>query len=202
MRQIIKDWCDFCEGNKYFDKSHFYTLFWDDSESEKLTKADLQIIFSYFLEKDRLFEILNHYLFDTKEKINLSKEDLVFLSREDINEKAKLSEDLKYIFTTSIIFDENFQKVEASRNESEYLNFYDEISDIILDSWKLEDEKTNALYEAFYGLTADYEMVWYLFSPLLNISTTFFYYFQLKINNGIYSIVNNKIVVSREISAE
>jgi hypothetical protein len=76
MRQIIKDWCNFCEGKNDFDKSHFYTLFWDDSENEKLT-TDLQIISSYFLEKDKLFEILNNYLFDTGKKINASKEDLV-----------------------------------------------------------------------------------------------------------------------------
>ena len=198
MRQIIKDWCNFCEGRNDFDESHFYTLFWDDSEDEKLTMVDLQIIFSYFLEKDKLFEILNNYLFDTGEKIDASKEDLIFLAREDVREKAKLSEELYYLFTKSVIFDEDFQKVEASRDESEYLKFNDEVSDVLFESWKLEDGKAYALYEALYGLTKDYKMVWYLFSPLLDVDINFDNYFKMKINNGIYSITNNKIVVSRE----
>lgn len=198
MRQIIKDWCDFCEGKNDFDKSHFYTLLWDDSESEKLTSRDVEIIFSYFEEKDKLIEIIDDYLFNVEKKKVISDEDLIFLATEDVNEKAKLLKESNYKLNRNIIFEENFNMVEESRNNSEYLMFYDEVSDVILDSWKLEDKKTNALYEALYGLTADYEMVWYLFSPLLNVSVTFFNYFQLKINNGIYSIINNEIVVSRE----
>ncbi len=49
MRQILKDWCNYCEGKKDFDKAHFYTLFLDDSEKEKLTPNDLNIIFFIFL---------------------------------------------------------------------------------------------------------------------------------------------------------
>lgn len=195
MRQILKDWCNYCEGKKDFDKSHFYTLFWDDSEKEKLTPNDLNIIFSYFNEKEKLIEIMNNYLF-LSENNKITEDNEIFLIKNDIKEKIKLSKVLDFISSYKISVSD-LEKVEESRNELEFLNFYDEISDIVLDNWKIEDKKTNALYEALYGLTYDYELVWYLFSPLLNLNITFENYYLLKKIGITYSIFNKEIIYSK-----
>lgn len=195
MRQILKDWCNYCEDKKDFDKSHFYTLFWDDSEKEKLTPNDLNIIFSYFNEKEKLIEIMNNYLF-LSENNKIKEDNEIFLIKNDIKEKIKLSKVLDFISSYKISVSD-LEKVEESRNELEFLNFYDEISDIVLDNWKIEDKKTNALYEALYGLTYDYELVWYLFSPLLNLNITFENYYLLKKIGITYSIFNKEIIYSK-----
>ncbi len=195
MRQILKDWCNYCEDKKDFDKSHFYTLFWDDSEKEKLTPNDLNIIFSYFNEKEKLIEIMNNYLF-LSENNKITEDNEIFLIKNDIKEKIKLSKVLDFISSYKISVSD-LEKVEESRNELEFLNFYDEISDIVLDNWKIEDKKTNALYEALYGLTYDYELVWYLFSPLLNLNITFENYYLLKKIGITYSIFNKEIIYSK-----
>lgn len=194
MRQILRDWCDYCENKTDFDKSHFYTLFWDDSEKEKLIPNDLEIIFSYFDQRDELIKIMRDYLFtkESNDKLMENKE-IHLLIKEDIGEKIKLSKRLNFITSYEVSLC-NIEEVEKSRNEEEFLRFYDEISDIVLDNWKIENKKTNALYEALYGLTNDYEMVWYLFSPLLKLDVIFSNYYELKKNNVVYSIYGKKII--------
>lgn len=192
MRQILKDWCNYCEGKEDFDKSHFYTLFWDDSEEEKLTENDIDIIFSYFNEKEKLIEIMRDYLFPNKSNQKFIN-NVILLIQKDIEEKIRLSEKLNFISSYKISLSK-IENVEKSRNEIEFLSYFDEISDVVLNNWKVEDKKANALYEALYGLTYDYEMVWYLFSPLLNLNIDFKYYYELKKQGIVYSI-KNKIIL-------
>lgn len=198
-KRIIIDWCQFCEGKNSFDKSHFYTLFWED-----ISQNDLKEIFKYFPNPDRLFLFTNEYLFGKTRRVSESviNKMLIELALGDLNEKKNLIDsnsnlssmlnDIKVEFINDNLF------VETSRNNIPYVDFFDAISDKLMDSWIIEDKKTFALYEAFYGLTKNYEMVWYLFKPLLSIDINLEYYFQFTSLGGIYSFIENKLIVSKK----
>lgn len=195
MKEIINDWCQFCEGIKAYDKSHFYTLFWE----EEISTNDLYQIFKYFPNHNELIKIMTNYLHGNQEITNKSNDFIMQLVQKDIQEKVSLSNNLKYIIDYPIEFIEDYSFVSNKVGSDEYYEYYDEISDIISDKWILEDKKSFALYEAFYGLTKNYEIVWYLFSPLLKTPINYKYYFDISISGGIYTIYNKKILVSREI---
>lgn len=200
MKQIITDWCAFCEGKVSFDKSHFYTLFW-----EVVNQGDLNIIFKYFPNSDKLFDITNDYLFGKTERVSelLIDKILIELALNDINQKKqllKINSDLSRMLDdikVEFIYDDIL--VQDLRNSSPYLDFFDTIGDIFQEKWIIEDKKTYALYEAFYGLTKSYEIVWCLFKPLLLIDISLEYYTQFTSLGGVYSFLNNKLLVSRKI---
>jgi hypothetical protein len=81
-----------------------------------------------------------------------------------------------------------------------YLDFYDAISDILHDSWIIEDKKAYALYEAFYGLTKSYEIVWCLFSPLFSTSISFQNYIPFTSLGGVYSFLDDKLLIAKKVS--
>lgn len=193
MKEIISDWCQFCEGKKEVDKSYFYTLFWED-----INRDDLNEIFKYFPYSDKLFEIMSDYLFSNGSIINQTNNELIKLVQKDILEKISLTDNLKHIRDYPIEYIENYNFVKDKIDSDEYYEYYDEIADIVADNWLLEDKKCFALYEAFYGLTKNYEIVWYLFSPLINTSINYKYYFDIITYRGIYTIYNKKILVSKE----
>lgn len=198
-KRIIIDWCQFCEGKNSFDKSHFYTLFWED-----ISQNDLKEIFKYFPNPDGLFLFTNEYLFGKTRRVSESviNKMLIELALGDLNEKKNLIDsnsnlssmlnDIKVEFINDNLF------VETSRNNIPYVDFFDTISDKLMDSWIIEDKKTFALYEAFYGLTKNYEMVWYLFKPLFSIDINLECYFQFTSLGGIYSLIENKLIVSKK----
>lgn len=196
MNKIVFEWCEFCEGKQHFDKSHFYTLFWED-----ISEQDLKTIFQYFPKSNELFEIMNDYLFGEGEKKLESQELLLELASNDVLQKKLLIQDniglVKKIENVKVEYTDDFRIVEESRGESPYVDFFDALNDKVLENWIIEDKKAFALYEAFYGLTKYYEMVWYLFQPLININVSFKYYYKLSKLGGIYSFVDNKLMVSK-----
>lgn len=198
MKDIVKDWCEFCEGAKTYDKSYFYTLFWQDQSDDKISKDELYEIFKYFPNSNELLELMTNYLFKNDKAQDLSTSFLIQLVKNDINEKISLSNNLKYIKNYSIEFVDDYNFVKSKINSEEYYNFYDEVSDILADAWIIEDKKTFALYEAFYGLTKSYEIVWYLFSPLMSKRINYKNYIDIISSGAIYTIYNNKILVSKE----
>jgi hypothetical protein len=197
MKAIIIDWCNFCEGKIAFDKSHFYTLFWENNEQDKITRSDLVEIFKYFPKSKELFNLMESYLFDKSEKRNTTNDYLIELAKKDIYQKISLSKKLDHFKSYPIHFINDFKVVEELKNHEDYFSFYDEVSDMISDKWLLEDKKTFALQEAFYGLAKNYEIVWYLFSPLINVRINFEYFFEFTCLGGVYSIHDNKIIISR-----
>jgi hypothetical protein len=199
MKNIVKDWCKFCEGEKKYDKSYFYTLFWQDQTDLKITKDELYEIFKYFSNSNELLELMSNYLYDNYIIENKSTSYLIQLVRNEIDEKTSLSNNLDYIKNYPIEFVDDYNFVKSKVDSEEYYKYYDEISDILADSWIIEDKKAFALYEALYGLTKSYEIVWYLFSPLISIKINYKYYIDIYMLGGVYTIYNSKILVSKEI---
>lgn len=199
MKEIISEWCEFCEGKKVFDKSHFYTLFWED-----ITQSDLKTIFKYFPNADQLFELTNDYLFGKTQRVpdTLVYETLVELAVNDINQKKcllNINSDLyRLIDHIKVEFVDDHILVKNLCSSSPYVDFFDAISDILLDSWVIEDKKTYALYEAFYGLTKSYEIVWGLFNPLYSKDINLQNYIRFTSLGGVYSFSDNRLLVSKK----
>lgn len=196
MNETIKDWILFCEGTKKFDSFYFHTLFWED-----ITPNNLISIFKYFPNSEELFNLTNDYLFGEYQKSNVTTKLLIDLAISDLEEKKKLiSSDMKLMNLLSnliVEFVSDYKIVEKSQSEIFYSNFQSTISDILFDNWVSEDKKMYALYEAFYGLTKDYQIVWHLFSPLLKVNVDFENYIKLFCAGGIYSISDNKLIVAK-----
>ena len=87
MKQIIKDWCEFCENGAKFEDGHFYTLFMDGPSPDEIKE-----IFKYFDQKDELTDRMVKYLYDPKLQIgegeNL-KDELSKLIVKDFEDRKK-----------------------------------------------------------------------------------------------------------------
>lgn len=57
MPTLLNDWCVFCKGRTYFDKSHFLALFKVHSSLPEITKA-----LSYFPQADSLVSRVNEVI--------------------------------------------------------------------------------------------------------------------------------------------
>jgi hypothetical protein len=197
MNELLRDWKDFCEGRKRFDKCHFYTLFWEEIGPDGI--AD---IFQYFPHSTELADRTKEYLFGKRERISEStlKDFLVGLVVRDLDQKkAVIGENSNLIGLLErleIEFIQDSEKVIELKARSPYVDFYDAINDKLSD-WIVEDGKAFALYEAFYGLTKNYEMVWHLFGPLFRVRLDSEAYYRLSIHGGVYSFSNDKILVSK-----
>ena len=198
MNKIINDWINFCEDREKFDKSHFYTLFW-----EGITQNDLEYIFKYFPHSLELNSRTKEYLFGTKEKVTelVINEVLIDLAIKDLNQKISILIDnpelVELIGHLKVEFIQDSNYVIQLKNNSPFIDFFDAVNDNLSDNWILEDKKTFALYEAFYGLTKNYETVWYLFNPLFKIKINCEFYYKLSTLGGIYSFSDDKILVSK-----
>lgn len=199
MNQIVNDWEKFCEGRESFDKSHFYTLFW-----EGITRSDLDLIFKYFPKSHELVERTNDYLFGKREEVSNEttiSEASIKLAIHDINEKKSIigsnSHLLRVTQQFKVEFIEDFESISRLKTLPPNIEFFDAINDVLSENWIIEDRKAFALHEAFYGLTNDYEMVWYLFSPLYKTNVDFSNYYKLTVLGGIYAITDNQILVSQ-----
>ena len=64
MRQIVKDWIDFCEKGTAFEDGYFYTLF-----MEKITSIEIREIYKYFPNSDLLIERMEKFLFESPPKV-------------------------------------------------------------------------------------------------------------------------------------
>ena len=200
MSEIINDWEQFCEGRKSYDKSHFYTLFW-----EGIILNDLETKFKYFPKSITLVERVSEYLFGKREDVlpeSSVRDVLINLAVRDIEERKSIIDSDSSLFNSiqnlEIKFTEDYESVLSLKAKSPDIDFFDAVNDVLSECWIIEDKKAFALYEAFYGLTKDYEMVWYLFSPLFKTNVDWSYYYRLTTLGGIYSIANKQLFISKK----
>ena len=197
---LLQDWCDFCEGRKDFDKSHFYTLFMEE-EDPKYFKLALQ----YFENSDDLLKRMAKIVCfgdpdNLKPKIS-SRQDALEFALLDLEERSKIAE--KY--------DEPDLVEELSKLTPRFCENFDEVfqagfSD--LQSWQLEvigdwfldhlvqtEPKVFALLEAFYGFRTSLEIKWFLGAPLTNGALNLDNYAELWKAGADYAVKDGEILV-------
>ncbi len=194
MKQLIKDWTEFCENGKVFEDGHFYTLFMD------IDPNDIREVFKYFPNSDRLVNRMENFitynpgftgdLHEKKEKLSQLLE-LDWEERKpfikDLPSFSELVENCPIVFTPDLLL----------------------ISDLILDDvWSQDyqdflriqkistEKKIFVLYDALYGKASDFDYSMYLFEPLLKINYSLQSLFEFKKLGGVYAITEGGIYFS------
>jgi hypothetical protein len=210
MSNLLDDWQDFCEGRKDFDMSHFYTLFHADPTI--LSNEQLKIIFSYFPKSDELLyrmeNIFNErFSSDTDQNpennIGLSDAQLKELVLNDIKEKRIICETKKDAELCEIIAGvepvivTDIQKIKALQQCDGPDAWMKELVDDHLRSARItNDKKVISLFEAFYGLTTNYQLVWYAGLPLINDNYDPSYYFELWKFDCDYVLTKDELLIA------
>lgn len=100
-----------------------------------------------------------------------------------------LNKPVKYVEDTEIILNAKLKKWQ----HEEYI---DVIDDYVFDCLLSNEIKFHALFEAFYGLTNNFQLVWYLGSPLIHTDVNFDNYFDILKVGGEYAVTENGIIFS------
>ncbi len=204
MNLQLEDWKAFCEGEKDFDKSHFHTLLMKNEYHEDISKEEYNNVFKYFPNSTELIIRLQNYYSNKNylHEIIDVKEYLLSNTMADINEKSILfyESDIKEFLKGDINYVDDIKEVSEAKLKG-CLNeeYIDIIDDHIFDSLYVKNSRVNALLEAFFGLTRNYQLVWYLASPLIDSEINFDHYFNIWKVGGEYAITEKGIIVSRKI---
>ena len=195
MRQIVKDWCEFCEKGAKFEDGYFYTLFMDG-----LSPDEINEIFKYFDQKDDLTDRMHKYLYRSKPQIDnveILKDELRRLIVKDFEDRQKILSELECF--KKFLANPEFEFISDLEHNKTIVwddiwsqNFQDKIC-----SKKVNrEDKTYELYNSLYGITFDFDFQLYLFLPLLNTDYTGENIFEFKSLGGIYAISDNKVYYS------
>lgn len=195
MRQIVKDWCEFCEKGTKFEDGHFYTLFMDGPSPDEINE-----IFKYFDQKDDLTDRMHKYLYRSKPQIDnveILKDELRRLIVKDFEDRQKILSELECF--KKFLANPEFEFI--SDLEHNEILIWDDIwsqrfLDFMIDNVINEEEKIYIIYNSFYGITFDFNLQIFLFIPLIKTDYTAEYLFNFKRLGGIFAISDNKVYYS------
>ena len=189
------------------ETSHFLTLLHADPSA--LTRDDLSLIFSFFLESDELIMRTSSVLSvldSSRQKTFVGQEKLIELALSDLSRKREVCELVGDNELCTIIDKAEVRFAQESSNIAE-INQTDcpgvwlseLVGDHARDSIDYTSSAVVAIFEAYYGLLCDYDMAWYLGQPLITSNNDFSTYFQLWKCGGDYALTEHEVVVSYRI---
>lgn len=214
MDALIQDWTDFCKGKRDdLSGSYFFTLF-----VPSLTHQQLETIFGHF---EPYVDALVERMLCVKEIVTPDvsrerawregnnrngKKELVDLAARDIAEQNRvLKRNGRYREVCSIL-DRLTPKYVDKASLGKVLLFdesgsrrYDGL-DAAISYYMVErviswEKPHMALFEAFYGLVADYRIVYYLGAPLIATDMDSSTYFEFWKRGGEYVLTRDHILV-------
>lgn len=195
MRQIIKDWCNFCENGTKFEDGHFYTLFMDGPSPDEIKE-----VFKYFDQKSELTDRMVKYLYDPRPQIGEGeelKDELRKLIVKDFEDRKKLLLQLdcfkKFLSNPEFVFMSDLEHNEALIWDDIWSQRF---VDFMIDNVINEEEKTYIIFDSFYGITFDFNLQIYLFIPFVKTDYTAKHLFSFKRLGGIYAISDNIVYYS------
>lgn len=194
MKQIVKDWMNFCEGNEIFEDCHFYTLL-----MEGISNDEIEAIYKYFPNSIDLKQRIKEYLFfETPQVQKESKiQTLERLIKLDFEERKPILKNLpsfsNFNSNPQFIYKENKDLISNLILDDIWSQ---EFHDTLYSQWLIVDKKCYELNNAFYGLTFDFDYQFYLFQPLLKTEYKMEYLFQFKKLGGVYAISENTLYFS------
>ncbi|MEO4049323.1 hypothetical protein AAFN46_19840 [Pseudomonas sp. CAU 1711] len=206
MSSLLSDWCDFCEGRASFDKSHFLGLLKSHSSDYELRK-----IFSYFPRKEELINrarlvigsgSLEETIYLVPSKIS-SDSELIELGRHWLAQQGRMCALLKDTELQCICQEAEVLLVEvevideALKNDIPHFWIFELFGDVIRERRVIDTEEAYALFEALYGLAADYYLAWYIGGPLVDVELDFTAYLELWSAGGRCALTGEALLVSR-----
>lgn len=207
MKSLLSDWCAFCEGRAVFDKSHFLGLLKAQSGSEELRR-----IFSYFPFSEELADRTERVLAsgDIEKslyllpRLKVGKDELIQLGWEWFKEQERVcgvlgdSEVLKICESAQVLFVDGHDIDHWLQQDIPHYWLFDEIGDAIRESRVSDTEQTYALFEAFYGLAADYYLAWYIGQPLFKFDIDLASYFKFWGAGGRCALTESGFLVANQ----
>ncbi len=204
MSTLLKDWCVFCEGKAYFDKSHFLALFKVHSSLPEITKA-----LSYFPQAGSLVLRVNEVIQTGTLEDKLYLCPTIETSEFELTQKAKLWLQNQANFCKSFGDDELYRICQrakllyGSKDQFDKLDvpsnwILELVGDQVRDCRLLKTEQEYALFEALYGVAADYYLAWYMGQPLIDLDFDFRSCFEFWRLGGIGYLSEDKFFVCRK----
>ncbi len=187
MNSLLSNWCAFCEDRAVFDKSHFLGLLKAHSGSEEIRR-----IFSYFPSSEELVDSVERVLasgdVETSlyllPRLKVGSDELIRLGREWLKEQERVcgvlgdSEVLSICEDARVLFVNGHDMDHWLQQDIPHYWVFDEIGDAIRGSRVSDTEQIYALFEALYGLAADYYLAWYVGRPLFKFEIDLEPYFR------------------------
>ncbi|PHV09585.1 hypothetical protein [Chitinimonas sp. BJB300] len=207
MSTLLADWCSFCEEGVDFDKSHFLGLFKEHSDYSELKK-----IFSFFPSGEEMALVAKQvldagtlenclYLLPT-DKNKGSQAELLATATKWLNELSRFckitNNDELYIIAMNaqIIYTERDLVDVALKSDIPECWMHEFIGDQVREARILSSDATYALFEALYGIAANYYLAWHIGKPLINLDIDFTYYFEFWRLGGVSALSHNELLVS------
>lgn len=192
MNSLLDDWILFKKKPHLFSESHFYTLFHENQELHSLN-----IIFDGFLEKEQLIERTQSFIEGKTKSSRVKIEDLI---KKDLIEKKNICIKKNDLELLNYLNTNQFTKI----NKTEFEKIWNTdcphhwITELIGDYLRPLCEQnriSKAIIESFYGLTMDYNIVWYIAESLFDSDYNPEVYFNIWKNDRDYIIGEKEIFV-------
>ncbi len=189
---LLNDWHDLKMYNAKYNHSHFYTLFHGLNDRKDI----LEIFKGVDFEED-LFYRTNNYLegqeiVDENVVLELVKNDInykkEFLESIRENEVASMLTNLEFVF----IDKESFMSRKGTAEVQMYL--HESIGDYMITKQN-RNPIFKHLYEAYYGLTSNYMLVWYLGKPSYLGDFNPDIFFEIWKSGGDYFVEKNQVSI-------
>ena len=205
MNCLLSDWCAFCEGRAVFDKSHFLGLLKSHGSDEEVRR-----IFAYFPFSEELVSRAKAVISsgDMKGSLYLlpknigAERELIKLGEEWLRAQEKICkllgdfEILKICRDVPVIFVEKQDLERSLQQDIPHYWLFDAIGDAIRGSRYSGSEQVYALFEALYGLAADYYLAWYIGRPLFSLDIDLEPYFKFWRIGGRCALTEKAFLVS------
>jgi hypothetical protein len=191
MKKIIEEWNSYCQQNQSFQNGHFYTLLYGE-----LSIEDLNNIFKPFPKTEILIEKYLKFknydkVFSTTVEYEMFTEALIIT---EFNERKRVVFENDELFT--ILSNIKFQKLSNIEDVEEFM-FDDQFTQEFLDFMisKIENFSNTAfdLFDSMYGLSLNYDYVFYLYCPLLDLDYDFDNIFQFLKLGGKYAVIEDTV---------
>jgi hypothetical protein len=205
VRNLLSDWCDFCEGKAVFDKSHFLGLLKAHGSNEELRR-----IFGYFPFADELVGRAENVILSGEidrslyllPKGGATKDELIKLGGEWLKEQEKICfalgdfEIIKICERAQVVFVSKQDLERSLQQDIPHYWLFDEVGDAIRMSRVSDSGQVYALFEALYGLAGDYYLAWYIGRPLFAFVVDLEPYFRFWRAGGRCALTEKAFLVS------
>ncbi|KPA99765.1 hypothetical protein [Pseudomonas asplenii] len=205
MKTLLSDWCAFCEGKAVFDKSHFFGLFKAHSSNKELRQ-----IFGYFPFVDQLVDRAGSVISSGRmdgslyllPRCGAARNEIIQLGGEWLEEQKKIcgtlgnSEIFDICRDAQVLF-VSMHDLEASlQQDIPHYWLFEEVGDAVRASRVSDSGQIYALFEALYGLAADYYLAWYVGRPLFDFDIDLGPYFRFWRSGGKCALTEKAFLVS------
>jgi hypothetical protein len=196
-KELLQDWCDYCEGKKEFDSCHFSTLMMEtllEGFTPELDKF-LHEITKYF--DDSIYSTLVKTFSEKPQGEN----DITYWVERDIREKIKACPSssnssiiLGIIDNGHFEITSDYQKLQNARMTDNNTILHESSGDIASNGLA-SDNRLYALDEIFYNIASDYDLVHALMSGVIKGEIDFSNYLEIYKRGFDYAVGNDQVVI-------